>query len=359
MKYLLTALSFLYLHVHAQKYIPNQAYKTSTADYGFKGRVKTVSKKYYSYLSKDSTATNWRNFVKDSLDTAVYLTNTTDIDFAENGIKLFETRGSFFFKDKIINQNIKEDDNPNIVTLKYAYKLNDTTKVFYQFSISKRAFIYNDAKKLIEMKQVGVDTLAGSSCDFKYDEKGNVISARFWGNKKSLQEEYKYRYDSRDSLIEKDLYYYSRFNEFSIQKFKYDSKHHSWKVNTYLTDGNLYRIETFTVDESGTLYENSFSNKSFYKKSNLNYKLFTNGIVDFSKAYDIQGKLKTSIKTISKKWDVDGKPLELEILDELTNKLSKQKYEYKYDAIGNIIAIKIFDGHNKLISATFFSFEYY
>ena len=220
MKNILLVFVLTIMTVQAQKFIPNEVYKTSLASCKLNGNIKKISSKFYCLISNDSILNQWRKFATDSIASKVFLASINEREFSMNGYKTLESQGRFYFKNELVYSSNKDAEDNNNTQQQLAFRLNDSTNIAYKFSKSTHSFIYNNSGNLKQVKQLGFDTINGYGCDFIYNEKGDLIASKFWGNKNSLTNAYENKYDEKDRLIEVESYLYW-INEFNTSKYKY------------------------------------------------------------------------------------------------------------------------------------------
>jgi hypothetical protein len=102
-----------------------------------------------------------------------------------------------------------------------------------------------------------------------------------------------------------------------------------------------------------------YAHRSRFRKRHILSRTFKDGTIDFYKYYNDDGKLVTSTKTINKKYNAEDKLIELVTLNELTNKINTQVFEYNYDVNGNIIKQICYDNDGNILLQYINEYEYY
>ncbi len=345
--------------VKAQKYIPNKVYRVNAVDRGFKGKVKSVTTKYYHKMTQDSLQKVWRQVISDSIGTGFFLTRLEEQQFDKNGLLQNFIYGYFYFENKAIDSFVNNIQGQNQITLipSLSFKVNDSIEGKYKFINIEHQYVYDSLKRLIHVKQLNKNVTDGHEADFIYDVKGDLISSKFWENNNVLVDAYENRYDKKDSLIEVEHYNYWA-NEFEVQKFKYNNN--KCEVFHYLNDGNLYRKEYFIFNNDGSYdYECTWTHRSRFKKrhiiskgigllQSLSYQYFNN-----------DGKLINSCITLKRETDSNGNTTHLETKDQILNKIYKQSHSYNYDANGNVIKQISYNEIGEIIAESITTYEYY
>ena len=108
MKYLLIVFILLLLRVDAQKYKPNEAFRTNWKNCDLRGKVKKVTTKSYFNIEGDSLQKIWRIFTTDSIATGIFHSTSSSIYFDSFGtLKTYQTSTFLFHNNSSLVCSIK------------------------------------------------------------------------------------------------------------------------------------------------------------------------------------------------------------------------------------------------------------
>ena len=183
--------------VLGQKYIPNEVYKTTWAYSSLKGKVKTVTSKFYNNIERDSIKNILRKYNSDTLENSCFVTSIIETNFSAIGFKEQEINQQFFIKNyKSESPNFEEVDDDNLSFIpKIKFTKNDTSNVGYKLYRSSKYFKYDSFNRLIEIKNLGSKDEYDYGADFSYDIKGNLVASKFWGENNRLDAAYENKSD--------------------------------------------------------------------------------------------------------------------------------------------------------------------